>query len=100
MTVWEVGTVDTGIHLKGEKGAPTPKKVVADVLTQIGKEKKTTGSLIFALKQIFLPPVWFLAPLMEKMMRKEHSDWVKLQNEKDAKSGYTQFTDEDDKKIN
>ena len=50
VTVWEVGTVDTGIHLKGEKGAPTPKAVVADVLTQIGKEKLTTGSLRFALK--------------------------------------------------
>ena len=84
VTVWEPGEIKTAIHLKDRGGITqkTAQDSVKDILTLLGKERNTAGSLIWSLSPT--PPTWFIAPLLEKAMRSEYDDYIKLQAEKDA----------------
>ena len=99
VTVWEMGEVNTTIHLKRQSDSyKSPQAAVSGALTQIGKERFTNGSLSFYLTSLFFPPVWFIAPLMHKAMRKEYPEWVPLMDERDAKAGYVRLEEEEEDK--
>ena len=59
VTVWEPGIIYSNLHLSDPPGflTKTTESAVTDILTLLGKERKTMGSLFFSLTP--LPPTWF-----------------------------------------
>ena len=71
VTVWEPGMIYSNIHLKKPPSAITVEtdKSVTDILRELGKERKTSGSLSFKLS----PNPWnrLIAPGMAKAIRQK-----------------------------
>ena len=85
VTVWEPGVVYSNFHLSKPPGimTKTAKSAVSDVLTLLGKERKTRGSLFFSFTPV--PPTWMTAPGMARDMRKKYDRIVQKTEEKDKK---------------
>jgi len=85
VTVWEPGVIESNFHLARTPGflTKTGESAVSDILTLLGKERKTYGSLLFSLMP--LPPTWFSGPREAKSMREKYDKIMEKNVAKDAK---------------